>query len=79
LITFDPNISAFRNSDTAVQFYDFLLHSAPEEYDFVAIKDWNSAIDAVYLFQNQIFHLHGWFWRFCSWLYSSLARSIFTS
>jgi len=53
LITFDPNISAFRNSDTAVQFYDFLLHSAPEGYDFVTIKDWNPAIEAVYLFQNQ--------------------------
>jgi len=53
LITFDPNISAFRNSDTAVQFYDYLLHSTPEGYDFVTIKDWNSAIDAVYLFQNQ--------------------------
>jgi len=53
LITFDPNISAFRNSDTAVQFYDFLLHSAPDGYDFVTIKDWNPAIEAVYLFQNQ--------------------------
>ena len=53
LITFDPNISVFRNSDTAVQFYDFLLHSAPEGYDFVTIKDWNSAIEAVYFFQNQ--------------------------
>jgi hypothetical protein len=53
LITFDPNISAFRKSENALPFYDYLLHSASGSYDFVTIKDWNSAIAAVSLFQNQ--------------------------
>jgi hypothetical protein len=53
LITFDPNISAFRNSENALPFYDYLLHSTSGSYDFVTIKDWNSAIAAVSLFQNQ--------------------------
>jgi hypothetical protein len=53
LITFDPNISAFRTSGNALPFYDYLLHSASGSYDFVSIKDWNSAIAAVSLFQNQ--------------------------
>ena len=53
LITFDPNISAFRTSENALPFYDYLLHSASGSYDFVTIKDWNSALAAVSLFQNQ--------------------------
>jgi len=53
LITFDPNISAFRNSENAFLFYDYLLGSTSGSYDFVTIKDWNSAIEAVSLFQNQ--------------------------
>lgn len=53
LITFDPNISAFRTSENALPFYDYLLHSASGSYDFATIKDWNSAIAAVSLFQNQ--------------------------
>jgi len=53
LITFDPNVSTFRNSENALLFYDYLLGSTSGSYDFVTIKDWNSAIDAVSLFQNQ--------------------------
>lgn len=53
LITFDPNISAFKKSENALPFYDYLLHSASGSYDFVTIKDWNSALAAVSLFQNQ--------------------------
>jgi len=53
LITFDPNISTFRNSEKALLFYDYLLGSTSGSYDFVTIKDWNSAIEAVSLFQNQ--------------------------
>ena len=53
LITFDPNVVKFRESENALLFYDYLLHSASDSYDFVTIKDWNSAIEAVSLFQNQ--------------------------
>jgi len=54
LITFDPNVSEFRESKNALLFYDYLLSSASGSYDFVAIKDWISAIEAVSLFQNQV-------------------------
>lgn len=53
LIAFDPNISTFRRSPNALLFYDYLLGSTSGSYDFIAVKDWNSAIDAVSLFQNQ--------------------------
>lgn len=53
LITFDPNISVFRNSENTLLFYDYLLRSTSGSYDFSTIKDWNSAIAAVSLFQNQ--------------------------
>ena len=53
LITFDPNVSGFRESENALLFYDYLLSSTSGSYDFVTIKDWNSAIEAVSLFQNQ--------------------------
>ena len=53
LINFDPNISSFRKSENALLFYDYLLGSTSDSYDFVSIKDWNSAIQTVSLFQNQ--------------------------
>ena len=53
LLTFDPNIYDFRRSQTALLFYDYLLLSVSDSYDFTSIKDWNSAIAAVSLFQNQ--------------------------
>lgn len=53
LLTFDPNVYEFWKSENAVLFYDYLLNSVPESYDFASIKDWNSAIAAVSLFQNQ--------------------------
>jgi len=53
LITFDPNISTFRKSEDTLLFYDYLLGSTSGGYDFVTIKDWNSAIETVSLFQNQ--------------------------
>jgi hypothetical protein len=53
LITFDPNISAFRKSENALLFFDYLLGSTSSGYDFVSIKDWNSAIQSISLFQNQ--------------------------
>ncbi len=53
LLTFDPNIYDFRRSPNAVLFYDYLLLSVSDSYDFTSIKDWNSAIAAVSLFQNQ--------------------------
>lgn len=53
LIAFDINVSKFRTSENALSFYDYLLRSTSGSYDFVTIKDWNSAIAAVSLFQNQ--------------------------
>lgn len=53
LITFDINVSNFRTSENALSFYDYLLHSTSGSYDFATIKDWNSAIAAISLFQNQ--------------------------
>jgi len=53
LITFDINASNFRTSENALPFYDYLLRSTSSGYDFTTIKDWNSAIAAISLFQNQ--------------------------
>jgi len=53
MLSFDPNISGFRNWGQAGLFYDYLLQSVPENFDLGLISDWHSAIEAAYIFQNQ--------------------------
>ena len=52
LLTFDPNIAAFRAWDGAIDFYDYILVSQPGRQDFTAIKNWNSIVSATSRFQG---------------------------
>ncbi|OQY34833.1 MAG: hypothetical protein B6243_05200 [Anaerolineaceae bacterium 4572_5.2] len=52
LLTFDPNISAFRTWENTAFFYDHILSSASGRQDFTSIKDWDAIIEATSRFQN---------------------------
>lgn len=52
LLTFDPNISAFRGWDQTINFYDFLLIDIQAKQDFSEVRNWDSLIDATSRFDG---------------------------
>ncbi len=52
LLTFDPNISAFRGWDQVINFYDYLLIGVSDKQDFSEVKEWNYLIDATSRFDG---------------------------